>query len=189
MHQKKVVALASLVGLLLVAAPSAGVTVLRLDLEQLVARSGKILRGTVLEISTGTIEAGGGTLPTVTYVLRVEEAFKGLDKAGEEGTIEKVTMVGHFKGSSHRVGSAQRFSALPDVPHLEIGNDYLLFATPASALGLSTAVGLDQGAFRIFLLNRQEVALNGVDNANLGTTAGPVPYDELAASVRSLIGN
>lgn len=164
-------------------------TVLKLDLEQMVARAGKIFRGTIAEINTGTIEAGGGTLPTVTYVINVEEPLKGEFNLKEGRAVIEVTMVGTLKDEVVRVGNSQRFSVLPKAPQLVMGQDYLLFTTPESSKGLSTAVGLGQGAFTIFIHNRQELAVNALDNANLGLpSSGPVPYSELAARIRTMLG-
>ena len=39
--------------------------------------AGRIFRGTVLGVTDGTVQVGGGQLATVVYRLRVDEAFKG----------------------------------------------------------------------------------------------------------------
>jgi hypothetical protein len=164
-------------------------TLLRLDLEQLAERAGKIFRGTVLDIRTGTVEAGGGALPTVTYVMRVDESFKGEFKGEDGQATTEITMVGSIKERLVQAGGAQRFSVLPEIPRLELGGDYLLFTTPESAIGLSTAVGLGQGAFSIRVQNRQEYAVNALNNENLGLpSAGPVLYSELTARLLTLLG-
>ena len=171
--------------LVFLAGAADGTTILRMDLAQMVDRAGNVFRGTVLDVRGGTIDAGGATLPTTTYVLRVEEAFKGsFDK---EGATVEVTMLGSLKQGTVRVGTFEKFSFLPKIPELSIGSDYLLLVTPASPIGLSTAVGLEQGAFSIFVADRQELAVNGLDNSNLGES-GPVPYSELAAKIRALLG-
>jgi hypothetical protein len=183
-------ALITLVALGMLGSPPLGATtLLRMDLEQLVERSGKIFRGTVLDIRTGTVQAGGGTLPTVTYVLRVDEGFKGSFKSDGDQTITEITMLGTIKESSVLVDGKQRFSVLPEIPRLELGSDYLLFATPESRIGLSTSVGLGQGAFTIQVQNRQEYAVNALNNENLGlSSAGPVLYSELTSQVLALLG-
>jgi hypothetical protein len=171
---------------LLIAAPIVeATTVLRLNLEQMVGRAGNIFRATVVDVRGGSIEIGGGKLPTTTYTLRVEESFKGsFDKPG--ATIQ-ITMAGSIKRDPVQVGNTHKFAVLPEVPRLDIGSDYLLMTTTPSRAGLSTAVGLGQGAFSIFLRNRQEVAVNAVDNSNIGTD-GPMAYSELASKIRAILG-
>lgn len=165
--------------------PLEATTVLRMNLDQMVDRAGNIFRGTVLDVRGGSIEVGGGTLPTTTYVLRVEESFKGsFDK---EGATVEITLVGSLKRDPQLVGGAHRFSVLPEVLRLDIGSDYLLLTTPPSAAGLTTAVGLGQGSFSIFVLDREELAVNAVDNSNIGLE-GPVAYSELASKIRVLLG-
>ena len=180
----------ALLALLLLAAsaPVAATTVLKMDLDDLADRADRIFRATVLAVEPGTVAVGGGELPTVTYRLRVDEAFKGeFDAAGKEAAVVEVTVVGSLKDSSYQQGDAARFSALPKAPRLERGGEYLLFTTAPSALGLSTTVGLGQGAFKIYLdADRQEMAVNEL--GNLGLFDGPVTYTELVDAVRDELG-
>jgi hypothetical protein len=151
----------------------------------MVSRAGNVFRATVVDVRGGTIDVGGGKLPTTTYTLRVEESFKGsFDK---EGATVEITVVGSIKHEPVIVGGRHRFSILPDVPSLAIGSDYLLMTTPPSPAGLSTTVGLGQGAFSIIVRNREELAVNAAGNANIGH-AGPVPYSQLAADIRAALG-
>ena len=176
---------ASAVAVLLFVQPADATTVLRLNLEQMVSRAGNIFRATVLDVRGGSIEFGGGKLPTTTYTLRVDESFKGtFDKPG--ATVQ-ITVVGSIKRDPVIVGNHERFSVLPDVPRLDIGSDYLLLTTTPSSAGLSTTVGLGQGAFSIFTSNRQELALNAVGNANIGHQ-GAIAYAQLAADIRAILG-
>ena len=170
---------------LLFVQPAEATTVLRLTLEQMVGRAGNVFRATVVDVRGGTINVGGGTLPTTTYSLRVEESFKGgFDK---EGATVEVTMVGTIKREPVQIGSHHKFSVLPEVPRLDIGSDYLLITTTPSTAGLSTTVGLGQGAFSIFTSNRQELAVNAVGNANIGQQ-GPITYSALSAQIRAALG-
>jgi len=165
--------------------PADGSSVLRLNLEQMVGRAGNIFRATVLDVRGGTVNVGGGTLPTTTYTLRVDESFKGSFE--KEGATVEVTFVGSIKSDPVLIGDHQKFSVLPEVPRLDIGSDYLLMMTTPSSAGLSTTVGLGQGAFSIFVRNRVELALNGAGNANIGQQ-GPVPYSQLSADIRAALG-
>lgn len=173
------------VAMLLFVQPADATTVLRLNLEQMVSRAGNIFRATVLDVRGGTVAVGGGSLPTTTYTLRVDESFKGA--FSKEGATVEITFVGSIKGEPVVVGNHHKFSVLPEVPQLGIGSDYLLMTTTPSAAGLSTTVGLGQGAFSIFVSNRQELAVNAVGNANIGQ-AGPVAYSQLAANIRAALG-
>ncbi|HSG40426.1 MAG TPA: hypothetical protein VLE27_12370, partial [Thermoanaerobaculia bacterium] len=88
---------------------------------------------------------------------------------------------------------------VPELPRLQVGQDYLLLTTAPSAVGLSTTVGLGQGRFGLQGKPGQEVAVN--DNRNLGlfrgmATAGaksaeqpegPVPYATLATIIRDIV--
>lgn len=170
-------------------------TVLQMDLAQMVGRAGTIFRGTVLDVREGTVPLGGGELPVVTYRLRVDEAFKGTFQEVKGLQIAELTMVGKLK--SVDTSAARLLSILPELPKLQVGQDYLLLATAPSAAGLSTTVGLGQGAFTLSGKPGQETAVNGNHNRGLGLQAtgiepvpeGPVPYSTLAENIRSILGN
>ncbi len=181
--------LLALAGALLIAPQLWATTMIQMDLADLTDRADRIFRGTVVDVEQGSIEVGGGALPAVTYKLRVEDLLKGqADLVKGDSALIEIRMVGSIKGA-RRVGDAQHFSPLYDVPRLEMGSDYVLFVTPKSAVGLSTTVGLGQGAFSVFSLNREDVAVNAFNNAGLGLgTGGPVGYSELAAKVSALLG-
>lgn len=171
----------------LAAAPARANLVLKMDLGDLAQRADTIFRGTVLSVEPGTVAAGGAELPTVTYRLRVDETFKG-DFAATKGVAE-ITMLGNLKGEEPG-GPVTRFSHLPDLPNLVRGGDYVVFTTPPSAVGLSTTVGLVQGAFKVYrAADRQEMAVNGINNTGLTETIdGPVPYATLADAIRQQVG-
>ena len=171
----------------LAAAPAGANMVLKMDLGDLAQRADTIFRGTVLSVEPGAVMAGGAELPTVTYRLRVDEAFKG-DYADTKGVAE-ITMLGTIK-QQEPSGSAVRFSRLPELPVLVRGGEYVVFTTAPSPIGLSTTVGLGQGSFKIyFTADRQEMAVNEIDNIGLSETInGPVPYTTLAAAIEQEVG-
>jgi len=182
--------------LLVVVAPFGGTeatTVLRMDLERLCQGSGRILRGTVLEIENGTVDAGGGLLPTLTFIVRVDEAFKGEFASEKEIPVVEIRTVG--KLLQPRSGSARWLRSLPDPPALEVGSSYLLFVTVPSAIGLSTTVGLGQGCFHVSGDAEREEAVNELDNVGLGSPSrlegvpsrGPIPYARLATEIRAIV--
>ena len=97
-------------------------------------------------------------------------------------------MVGSIK-QALPVDGVVRFDKSGDVPQLEMGSDYLLFSTAESPIGLSVTVGLGQGAFSVFSVGKEDFAVNEFNNKGLGLdSAGPAPYDEIAAKVLTLLG-
>lgn len=164
------------------------ITVLQMTLNDLTTRADRVFRGGVLSMEPGTIEAGGGSLPTVTYELLVEERFKGDYPSDGEKTVVTVTMIGNSKTADVTVDGQRRLTSLPEVPGLEVGEEYVLFTTEPSSAGLSTTVGLGQGAFKIYLSpEREELAANEINNA--GLFDGPVAYATLADAIRAELGN
>lgn len=161
-----------------------GSSVLQLDLKALCNRADRIVRATVIDISPGAVEAGGGKIPTVTYRLRVKETL-----GGQPLSVVDLTMVGNIKGEA-APGAVRRFPLFSEMPQLEKGQEYLLFTTRASRIGLSTTVGLGQGCFKIFMRDKTEFAINGANNGGLGMKpAGPVEYAALVQRIRELRGN
>lgn len=182
----------------LVIGPAYAATVRQMNLEQMAGNAGQIFRGTVLDAREGTVRAGGGNLPTVTYILRVEEAFKGTFEVVKGQKIARIQMIGKLKTA--KSGARHSVSPLPELPKLELGHDYLLLTTTPSAIGLSTTVGLAQGAFSVSGKPGQETAVNGADNLGLfaqsrlktlaaaPAASGPIPYTTLANALRGIVG-
>jgi hypothetical protein len=200
-RSRQVVILTSLVALL--ALPLGASTVMQLNLAELVNRADRIYRGRVLSVTEGTVEAGGGQLPVVTYRLEVDDVFRGEIAVVKGIRIAEIRMLG--KRNPVRQGNLQFVSSLPEMPQLTIGEEYLLFATRPSVVGLSTTVGLGQGFFSIRHDNKEVTAVNAVNNSGLlrdmvsapaglqtlaasaAPTGGPIAYDELARLIRGLV--
>lgn len=170
-------------------------TVRQFNLEQMVDRADRIFRGTVLDAKEGTVHAGGGELPVVTYRIRVDEVLKGEVQQVKGQAVAEVRMIGKLESS--RTATSRRLSTLPVLVRLEVGKDYLLLTTPPSAAGLSTTVGVGQGSFLLFGKPGQETAVNAYNNQGLFTgmsraaagvsSGGPVPYPILADLIRDLV--
>lgn len=181
-----VLALASLA-----ATTSQAATMVHMNLDVMSHQAEKIFRGTVLKITSGEVEIGGGVLPTTTYVLQVDEAFKGEFETVKGMQLVEIQMLGKMR--PHAVGNAQHLSPLPDMPRLEMNETYLLFSTQPSIVGLSTTVGLGQGCFHLSGTEYKEMAVNEYDNLGLfsGTSvsdvklSGPVSYERLAGAIRT----
>lgn len=170
-------------GLVACASLQASVYVRQLKLDALCKNAHRIVRGTVESATPGQVAAGGGSLPTVTYRIKVAETI-----AGVPAEIVNLTMVAEPK-SRIRSGSAER-APIVEIPELTEGQEYLLFTTKPSKLGLSSPVGLAQGCFKITKVGDKEMAVNGVNNAGLGVgSGGPVAYAELAQRIRALRPN
>lgn len=198
MHRVKSLAPLMAVAVLAVCLPLSAATVVQLNLEQMVDRSEKIFRGTVLDAREGTVDAGGGKLPVVTYRIRVEEELKGTFEEVKGVRIAEIRMLGKLKPAPSSAGVSS-FSPLSDLPRLKVGQDYLLLVTPASSLGLSTTVGLGQGRFELKGKPGQEFAVNEIQNRGLfrgmdsggGVDSpgdGPLPYSALANLIRDIVG-
>jgi hypothetical protein len=180
--------LALLAILALLAAPSLeAAMVAKMGLPQLAHNAAHIFRATVMDVEQSSVALGGGELPVVVYTLRVDETFKGDFGSGKDAMVREVRMLGSIKDQAVTVGDYQRVSALPDMPSLQRGHDYVLFTSAPSAIGLSTTVGLGQGSFRIYEQDHLEMAANELGNA--GIFGGPVTYDDLAAAIQAEIGN
>jgi len=160
--------------------PVQALSVRQMTLGDLCINARHIVRGEVVDVSYGSVQAGGGTLPTVTYRLKIKEAF-----AGQRYGVFEFTCLGSKKNpSAAPVGQAQRQSTL-ELPVLKQGQEYLLFTTQSSRIGLSSLVGLGQGCFSIQAKGDKETAVNERMNVGLGLPrSGPLPYEELAAAIR-----
>ncbi len=162
-----------------------------MNLDALTNNAGAIFRGTVTAVSVGTIEAGGGELPTTTYAFRVDEMFKGEPTTVKDGqAYMTLTILGSPKADT-QTGDIQRLSVLRDIPQMEIGSEYLLFATPESDIGLTVTVGVSQGCFDLV----GGMALNRAQNLGLfegasvsGPARGPIEYRTLADNIRTILG-
>ncbi|HWN43954.1 MAG TPA: hypothetical protein VNW71_17150 [Thermoanaerobaculia bacterium] len=198
MHRRNLLfCLLAVLALSLIGMQAQAATVQQLNLEEMVDRAGRIFRGTVLDVREGTVQAGGAELPTVTYRIRVDEAFKGTYQDVKGMQIAEIKMLGKLK-----INQTANTRSLPliDLPKLQVGQDYLLLTTQPSAIGLSTPVGLGQGTFRVTGKAGQELAVNLNQNLGLlidvpgapsgfaGTPeSGPIAYDMIAGLIRGLM--
>ncbi len=156
----------------------------QMDLQGLCDRAENIFRGKVLSTTQGTIQVGGGELPTITYRIQVAENFKGTDSLANGKNVVEVRMLAALKGRP-QTGDVQFHSILPELPRLEVGNEYLLMTSAPSSVGLSAPIGLGQGCFTISQHRGTEMATNAVGNT--GLFDGAVSYSELAQQIRSAL--
>lgn len=180
-------------------------SVAQMNLAQMVGRADRIFRGTVTAVVAGSVRAGGGQIPTTTYRIKVEEAFKGSFDKVKDVEYAEIRMVGKTKPVT--LGTRRLVSPL-SLPDLKVGERYLLLTTARSAAGLSTTVGLGQGSFRVLGSGSHERAVNELNNwmlfkgmegggpaaelnrepAARPSSQGPIAYRDLAGQIQALVG-
>jgi hypothetical protein len=122
------------------------------NLEQMVAEADRIFVGTVIDATEDYISAAGGDLPVTVYTFEVEEVLRG--DIGNTLTIQQV---------GHRADVFGR-----GMPHYVVGSTVMLFLHADSQHGLTSPVGLDQGAFLVKMDGPRKVSLsNGRGNQGL----------------------
>lgn len=164
---------------LLFAGVGQAVIVEKLSLDALVDRAGVVFRGELMRMEPSSVQVGGGELPVVEYTFNVSDYIKG-GATGAKAAELTVRMIGDLKTASN--ATIQRVSALPKMPELQVGGDYVLFVSQPSAVGLSAPIGLAQGAFTLSATQGGgAMASNGLGNR--GLFDGAVSYAELKAAV------
>ncbi len=124
-----------LIALLFLVVPVADASrVLPLNLPQLVEDAGKIFVGKCTEVRTGKDPQSGLIVTWTTF--EVQEGVKG--DVQEVETIKQI-------GGTHEGVTATTFT-----PVFRVGEEVLLFVYPESPIGLTTAVGLNQGVFNVY---------------------------------------
>lgn len=182
-----------LIGLAVVL-PLAATTIVPLNLADLADRAQNIAHVTILGAEPGIVSVGGTDLPTITYEARVEQGFKGEFVTKDGMQILEFTMIGDLKGDGSTGGTVQKLTSIPALPELQIGEQYVLFTTPPSAIGLSTTVGLGTGSFLISGDGDKAQVVNEFDNAGVfeglpGMPAsGPVSYSALIRQLQNILG-
>lgn len=190
--RKSAGAVMALIAAVLFAGPASATTVLEMNLEALTKRADMVFRGTVLDVTETSVQAGGGTIKAIKYTVAVDEAFKGDFDLVKGHRIAEIMMVGSLKQYHNGV------RVIPGFPLLKIGSDYLLMVAPKGPVGLTTTMGLGQGAFSIFMdpNSREDMALNEANNAALfkGMAGrpqgdGPVRYSEMVDAINAALAN
>lgn len=163
--------------ILLFAGSAQAVIVQKLSLEQMLDRADRVFRGVVTAAEPSSVSVGGGQLPVVVYTFEVGEFLKGSANGKASGTVT-LSVLGSLKQQPARTDGLVRLSSLPEMPKFDTGGEYVLFTTAPSAVGLSTTVGLGQGAF---VVGGRDMVVNALDNR--GLFDGAVSYSELKAAI------
>jgi len=180
-------------------------TMLHHPLTELLAEAERIFVGVCVEVRDESLpQAGGGVIPYTEYTFEVREVVKGT--LGPRLTVRQY---GVRQPRPTPDGKLAVVSRVPAMPVYSLGEETLLFLVGDSTLGLTSPVGLGQGAFRIATQRGRRNAVNGFNNVGLfrGTssalvargqalgpeerallaiTRGPVALDTLVALVRKL---
>ena len=180
------------VAVLIVGSHAFATMVQQMNLGEMTNNAANIIRGTITEIETGTVNAGGAELPTITYVVRVADVLKG-NAATDSDNLLRITMFGSLKRASGG-GEIKQSLSLYEGPSLNAGSEYLLFLTSRSSIGLSTTVGVGQGSFRFLgdgtVMNEAKNSALFRDMDRNGMPAsGPINYGDLANRIQQLVTN
>jgi hypothetical protein len=137
-----------------------GTSIVKMNLSEMVNRSGRIIVGTCIAIEEKTVQSqNGGEISYTNYTFSVAKSIKG--DAG--ATMEVRQFLYPSANSSGRV-----HTKIVGMPTYELNHEYLLILTAESKLGLSAPVGLPQGYFKVSNAKTggKEV-VNGMNNAGL----------------------
>ncbi len=108
--------------------------VLPLNLPQIVEDAGKIFVGKCTEVKSGKDPESQLVVTWITF--KVSRGIKG--DVQETETIKQI-------GGSHEGLTVSTFT-----PKFKVGEEVLLFVYPPSSVGLTSAVGLNQGKFLVY---------------------------------------
>lgn len=123
------------------------------NLAEMTEAADRVFSGRCLSVKL--LEESVAGFPTVEFRFEVLEAVKGV----QNGQIVVFRQVRSAKG---------RRTGIPGLPSYRKGDQMLLFLAGDSRLGLTSPIGLVQGAFRLISDGGGEVrALNEVENRNL----------------------
>ncbi|MEM8770233.1 MAG: hypothetical protein AAGD92_01165 [Pseudomonadota bacterium] len=179
-------ALASIAALAVL--PARATTLQKFDLADISNRADTIVRGKVMDVEQSVMALGGGQIPYVTYRVKVKEMLKGAPDATKGGvSIVEFSIVGSLKPAGVNDG-VQHVDIFEDVPKFQLGKEYVLFMSPESSAGLSSPIGLGQGAFDVFAAGKDEIIVNQFDNKGLGAgIEGPVSWGEFKTAVSAVM--
>lgn len=158
-------------------------TVVRMDIEELTRGAELVFEGRVLFVRSFRDARG---LVRTECTVSVETSFAGGPQS---------TRTFELPGGTLADGSGL---VIPGLPHLEAGEDVLLFLTREGTTGLRVPVGLAQGKLRLVRdgagragLVRENADLTLVDPQTGALSPAPIPavlaYDAVAERIRSTL--
>lgn len=143
--------------LLLLATVAYGTTTVKMNLAQLVRKSGRIIAGKCTAVEYGILDVPDvGTIPFTEYTFLIEQTIKG----NVAGRLD-IRVVGSAQSSG--------MFRITGMPTYEVGREYVLILTSESAFGFTAPVGLQQGLFKVAGKGRSNTrtVANGFGNAGL----------------------
>jgi hypothetical protein len=129
-----------------------GVSVRPVNLEEMVVKANRVFQGTCEKSEHKYLAST--RVPVIEYTFLVDSAIKGV-APGERVIFRQV----HWQDA--------RRSGSPDVPEYQVGQQVLLFLKKDSEAGLTSPVGLRQGAFLVEGKGASAVVMNLDGNRNL----------------------
>lgn len=162
-----------------------------MSLGDLIVQSDKIFRGTVFESRAGSVQTATGEIPTITYLIRVDDAFQGKFQEMKGHRVVEITTVGSAKVRL----TEDQVAGLPLMPAIEVGKSYLLFTRAPDINGLTGTVGAAQGSFNVLADDGQERVFNRFGKADVfaagaaedGASHGRATYSQAADQLRGLL--
>ena len=138
--------------------PAQATRIQLVNLEQMARKAERIFVGVCSAVEDGTLP--GTDIPVTSYTFSVTEPIKG--EVGDTLTIRQLGV---------RVPRVQGDKALifrvPGMPVYREGQEVVLFLISDSSLGLTSPVGLSQGAFTVEERDGRKVLQNGIQNVGL----------------------
>ncbi|HWP49910.1 MAG TPA: hypothetical protein VNM22_22340 [Candidatus Limnocylindrales bacterium] len=169
--------------------PAFAVTILPMSLVEMIDRADKIFVGICLSVQPDSIILEQTPLPVTTYTFEVIEPLKGT-------LPKKITFSQVGVNASSDLAISQSIPGkpvripfhIPGMPTYHPGEEVLLFLSGESRIGLTSPVGLLQGAFfaRKDKISGKKFLVNGIQNAGLMPGhEGPWPFEDLLAQIRA----
>ena len=161
--------IASVFPVMLFGMPSAAYAtkVKRVNLEEIVKGADRIFAATCVAVEDTTL--GDTRIPITRYTFSVSEGLKG----GVGDTV----VVRHLGVRKPRPqGNKVLVFRVPGMPVYRVGQEVVLFLVAESVVGLSSPVGLSQGAFTVVERQGRKVLLNGNQNAGLLRGLAPASH-------------
>jgi hypothetical protein len=149
---------------------------LSMNLEEMVSRADTIFVGECVSAETTLAAVGGANLPVTAYTFAVEEMIQGAGR----GVLT-------FCQFGHPPSSAAGTRGIDNMAAFQAGERYLLLlAAPQRPGGLTTTIGLDQGAFHLEEIEGELVARNGRNNLGLLRDLSPSGRARAQAATQGL---
>ncbi len=132
------------------------------NLEQMVDAANRIFVGKVIDAMEDYVYAAGGEIPVTVYTFEVDEVLRG-----DIGNTLTIQQVGHRSDVFGR-----------GMPRYEVGKTVILFLHADSQYGLTSPVGLGQGAFQVKMDGPVKVSVSN-SRQNRGLLKGSARIDAL----------